>query len=68
MKKALLVVSVWALLVQSLQAQTKVKSGTGSGESKAAKEQRMKWWKDARFGMFIHWGLYAVPAGEWKGM
>ncbi len=26
----------------------------------------MKWWQDAKFGMFIHWGLYAVPAkGEW---
>jgi alpha-L-fucosidase len=29
--------------------------------------ERMKWWQDAKFGMFIHWGLYAVPAGEWKG-
>lgn len=29
------------------------------------KEQRMKWWQEARFGMFIHWGLYAIPAGEW---
>lgn len=28
---------------------------------------RLKWWRDARFGMFIHWGLYAIPAGEWKG-
>jgi len=27
----------------------------------------MVWWRDARFGMFIHWGLYAVPAGEWNG-
>jgi alpha-L-fucosidase len=36
-------------------------------ETKAQKEARMKWWKDARFGLFIHWGLYAVPAGEWKG-
>ncbi|MFZ4521398.1 MAG: alpha-L-fucosidase [Bacteroidales bacterium] len=27
----------------------------------------MAWWRDARFGMFIHWGLYAVPAGEWNG-
>ena len=27
----------------------------------------MKWFREARFGMFIHWGLYAVPAGEWKG-
>ena len=27
---------------------------------------RMKWWTDARFGMFIHFGLYAVPARhEW---
>lgn len=28
---------------------------------------RLQWWRDARFGMFIHWGLYAVPAGVWKG-
>src|SRR5690348_4841827 len=28
---------------------------------------RMTWFRDARFGMFIHWGLYAIPAGEWKG-
>jgi alpha-L-fucosidase len=27
----------------------------------------MEWWRDARFGMFIHWGLYAIPAGTWKG-
>src|SRR5215213_2770508 len=30
-------------------------------------EKRLEWFRDARFGMFIHWGLYAVPAGEWKG-
>ncbi|MBC7772542.1 MAG: alpha-L-fucosidase [Pyrinomonadaceae bacterium] len=28
---------------------------------------RMGWWEDARFGMFIHWGLYAIPAGVWEG-
>ena len=29
-------------------------------------EQRMQWYSEARFGMFIHWGLYAIPArGEW---
>ena len=27
----------------------------------------MTWWKESRFGMFIHWGLYAIPAGEWNG-
>ena len=36
-------------------------------ESKADRYARMKWWQEARFGMFIHWGLYAIPAGEWKG-
>src|SRR5678815_5638680 len=30
-------------------------------------EQRMQWWREARFGMFIHWGVYSVPAGVWKG-
>ena len=29
-------------------------------------EKRMEWYRDARFGMFIHWGLYSIPArGEW---
>ncbi|MGN1069215.1 MAG: alpha-L-fucosidase [Candidatus Fimadaptatus sp.] len=33
---------------------------------RAAYEKRVEWFKRARFGMFIHWGLYAVPArGEW---
>jgi alpha-L-fucosidase len=32
-----------------------------------AQDARMAWWREARFGMFIHWGLYAIPAGEWNG-
>ena len=27
----------------------------------------MDWWREGRFGMFIHWGLYSVAAGEWNG-
>lgn len=38
-----------------------------SKETKAQKDARMKWFRESRFGMFIHWGLYAVPAGVWKG-
>ena len=30
-------------------------------------EDRTEWFREARFGMFIHWGVYAVPAGEWEG-
>ncbi len=36
-------------------------------ETAAQREARMAWWREARFGMFIHWGLYAVPAGRWNG-
>ena len=33
---------------------------------RAAYEKRVQWFQQARFGMFIHWGLYAIPArGEW---
>lgn len=32
-----------------------------------APPDRTQWFRDARFGMFIHWGVYAVPAGEWQG-
>jgi len=31
------------------------------------KEKRLQWFREARFGMMIHWGIYSVPAGEWKG-
>jgi len=36
-------------------------------ESKESYEARMKWWHDARLGMFIHWGIYSVPAGKYNG-
>jgi alpha-L-fucosidase len=40
----------------------------GSGQRRGATaDQRLDWWRDAKFGLFIHWGLYAIPAGEWKG-
>ena len=33
----------------------------------AESDHRMEWWRDARFGMFVHWGLYSGLAGEWDG-
>jgi alpha-L-fucosidase len=35
-------------------------------ETELTREQRIQWWREARFGMFIHWGLYSIPAGVWK--
>ena len=36
-------------------------------ETPAQHDARMAWWREAKFGMFIHWGLYAQAGGEWKG-
>jgi alpha-L-fucosidase len=36
-------------------------------ETKEQRDARMAWWRDARFGMFIHWGVFSVPAGVYKG-
>jgi len=36
-------------------------------ESPEAHDARMQWFRDAKFGMFIHWGLYSQLAGEWRG-
>lgn len=33
----------------------------------SAKQENLEWFTDAKFGMFIHWGLYSIPAGIWKG-
>src|SRR3974390_2899227 len=38
-----------------------------ANETPAQRDARMKWWREARFGMFIHWGIYSVPAGIYKG-
>jgi alpha-L-fucosidase len=37
-------------------------------ETSEQRDVRMNWWREARFGLFIHWGLYSIAAGEWKGM
>jgi alpha-L-fucosidase len=55
------------VLLSLLIASPSIQSQDYTRESKDHRDKRMQWWRDARFGMFIHWGLYSVPAGEWKG-
>ena len=53
-----------------LQAQPAAPTGassTAATETKEQRDARMKWWREARFGMFIHWGIYSVPAGVYQG-
>jgi len=55
-----------ALSLTALTAQTPAPATGLPAETPAQKEARLQWWTDARFGMFIHWGLYALPARhEW---
>ncbi|MBS3777045.1 MAG: alpha-L-fucosidase [Bacteroidales bacterium] len=61
MKKILLVILLALFLGQTANAQKKIWD-----ETEAEKAERLSWWREARFGMFIHWGLYAQAARhEW---
>ncbi len=61
MKKVLLSTLMILLLLTTVSGQKKP-----GNETAEQKQERMAWWTDARFGMFIHWGLYALPARhEW---
>ena len=41
--------------------------GTKPLPAPKSQDEKMQWFRQAKFGLFIHWGLYAIPAGEWKG-
>ena len=55
-RKILLAITAFFLLAQSAYSQKAL-----------TKDQRMAWWREAKFGMFIHWGIYAQFAGVYKG-
>src|SRR5579872_1165633 len=62
-------IAACALLVMLLATgpQACASEPTDSQHDKPDRTQRMEWFRDAKFGMFIHWGIYSVPAGEWNG-
>ncbi len=61
MKKTIIVLTALLFVFQSILAQ-KVPAAKA-----LTNDERMEWWREARFGMFIHWGVYALPAGIWDG-
>lgn len=62
MKKSTVLLFTFLFASQFTFSQTSTKSNPDTSH-----ENRMKWWREARFGMFIHWGVYSVPAGTYKG-
>jgi alpha-L-fucosidase len=61
----ILMVLVWAGTVCSESSEPAESAYMLNTESAADKQARMAWWKEARFGMFVHWGLYSSAEGEW---
>ena len=58
--KKVTVLSICMVLLMSIYAQ----NGVDNANTKV-NDPKMKWWQEAKFGMFIHWGIYSVPAGKW---
>jgi alpha-L-fucosidase len=54
-------------LAAAVGADPRVGPSQTPARSDPAKEKRLEWFRDAKYGLFIHWGLYAIPAGEWNG-
>jgi alpha-L-fucosidase len=52
----------------SAAPQTAAKATPPRIESTAARDARMAWWRDARFGMFIHWGIMSIPGKDFGVM
>src|SRR5215204_6339710 len=58
--------ATWALVIFSVVALGAAQTPSPRPPN-PAREKRLEWFREAKYGMFIHWGLYAIPAGEWKG-
>jgi alpha-L-fucosidase len=65
MKKTLLTLIIAGLILPPavVPAQAATPAGT---ETQQERDARMAWWREACFGLFIHWGVYAVPAGRYR--
>jgi alpha-L-fucosidase len=69
--KKLLIMILTAGSIQLAAAQSPApgpaQSPATKSETKEQRDARMAWWREAKFGMFIHWGVYSVPAGYYRG-
>jgi alpha-L-fucosidase len=67
MKAKTLLLTVTSMIAIAGHAQQTQSVDPRANETKVQRDARMKWWREARFGMFIHWGVYSVPAGTYDG-
>lgn len=68
LKKTILGIGIWALALTNITGQVHTDGTIDTGDKYAEEiARRLEWWNDARFGMFIHWGLYAQDGCFWNG-
>jgi alpha-L-fucosidase len=66
-KSYLKLVTLSAWLSVSLLSCNLKKNESAKNDSVIDSPKKLEWFQEAKFGLFIHWGLYSVPAGEWNG-
>lgn len=64
MKKSTLICSIGLTMILMIACTSTPKTESVM-EGDIDKDERMEWWREAKFGLFIHWGVYAVPAGKY---
>jgi len=68
MNLAAIIAALWiAMSLGCAREEAKTAGTKAPSRKEISKNERMEWWRDDRFGMFIHWGIYSVPAGTYKG-
>ena len=68
MKQKIIILTLLLGICYALNAQNQENLKlSSSSEKELPGKERLAWWHEAKFGMFIHWGLYSQLAGEWKG-
>jgi alpha-L-fucosidase len=68
MMRLLLIFVLWiALVSENAPRLNAADAAMIAPESPEATAKRVEWFRHDKFGLFIHWGLYAIPAGTWKG-
>lgn len=69
-RPSVLTILLWLFVIGALATRVSAAESvtTGQGpDDQSEHDRRMAWWREARFGLFIHWGLYSVAGGEWQG-
>src|SRR5690242_9512840 len=67
MRKSGIFIVFVLICISSVCAQDTVGLTFNAQEPEYIRDARMEWFRDAHFGMFVHWGLYSVAAGIWNG-